>query len=163
MNADAFRHLYAYHMAENRLLWRVCSRLPDEVFEAPSDYSHGSIRNQLVHLMEVDEGWFNELRGMTEQPDVDPATTATRDAIRARWDATEADMQAWLDQLTDERLPTRPLPGEDAELPVWLVLIHVMNHATDHRAQVYRLMHDLGAGIGRPQDYAFYGYEHPAP
>ena len=40
------------------------------------------------------------------------------------------------------------------------VLIHVVNHATDHRAQTLRQLADLGVKT-YPQDYVFYAYEHP--
>lgn len=167
MNADAFRHLFAYHHAENQLLWRVCAALPDETFAHATGYSHGSIRDQLVHLMDVEEAWFSDLRGVVP-PDTDDAAGAPGDPtdrarLRARWDAIEAATRAWLAELRDDRLMDRPLQGEDAELRVWQVLVHVVNHGTDHRAQVNRALHDLGVGIGRPQDYVFYAYEHPAP
>jgi uncharacterized damage-inducible protein DinB len=38
------------------------------------------------------------------------------------------------------------------------VLLHVGNHGTDHRAQILRLLSDLGLKTG-PQDYVFYIYD----
>ncbi len=29
--------------------------------------------------------------------------------------------------------------------PAWQVILHVVNHGTDHRAQVLRVLHDIGA------------------
>ena len=56
MNAQAFRHFYDYHFSENRKLWdRYVSQLSDEQFSQQATYSHGSVRDQLVHLMSVDE------------------------------------------------------------------------------------------------------------
>jgi uncharacterized damage-inducible protein DinB len=56
MNADAFRHLYDYHFAENRKIWDAyITPLSQEQFTQAVSYSHGSVRNQIVHLMEVDE------------------------------------------------------------------------------------------------------------
>jgi predicted N-acetyltransferase YhbS len=40
------------------------------------------------------------------------------------------------------------------------VLLHVVNHGTDHRAQLLRSLHDLGLETSS-QDYIFYVYEHP--
>jgi uncharacterized damage-inducible protein DinB len=51
-------------------------------------------------------------------------------------------------------------PEEDKELTVWQVLLHVANHATDHRAQLLRSLHDLGVET-KSQDYIFYVYENP--
>ncbi len=70
-------------------------------------------------------------------------------------------MRAYLTGLRDEMLFTKPFPpGEDEVLVVWQVLIHVVNHGTDHRAQILRLLNDLGFTTG-PQDYIFYAYDHP--
>jgi len=66
--------------------------------------------------------------------------------------------------LQDEALFDRPIqePEEDKNLIVWQVLLHVINHGTDHRAQLLRTLHDLGATTSS-QDYIFYVYEHGNP
>jgi uncharacterized damage-inducible protein DinB len=56
-------------------------------------------------------------------------------------------------------LSTKPLSGEDKDLLLWQVLLHVANHGTDHRAQALRTLHDLGVET-TSQDYIFYVYEH---
>lgn len=58
MNADAFRHFYAYHFAENRKIWEYATQLTDEQFTQAVAYSHGSVRDQIVHLISCDEIWF---------------------------------------------------------------------------------------------------------
>jgi len=114
----------------------------------------------MVHLMNVDHTWFCGLRGV-EIPDwVDPETLSDRETIRAHWDTVEQHMRGYLAALTDEMLPAKPLEGEDKDLTVWQVLLHVVNHGTDHRAQVLRLLHDLGVKTVS-QDYIFYVYDHP--
>jgi hypothetical protein len=40
------------------------------------------------------------------------------------------------------------------------VLLHVGNHGTDHRAQLLRLLNDLGVTTVS-RDYIFYVYDHP--
>jgi uncharacterized damage-inducible protein DinB len=159
MNADAFRHVYNYHFAWNRLIWeRYVSQLSDEQLTQPVDYSLGSVRDQLVHLMEVDEAWFCDLRGADFRAPLDPAQGDDRAAIRARWDAVEGDMRGYLEALRDDMLFDKPLEGEDAGLALWQILLHVINHGTDHRAQVLRVLHDLGVET-TSQDYVFYAYE----
>lgn len=158
MNADAFRHVYAYHFAENRGLWDSCvAYLSDEQFARSLDYSQGSVREQIFHLIGVDDVWFSDLRGV-EIVGLDPAGGPDRARIRTYWDKVEADMQAYLALLRDDMLFTQPLEGEDAGLFLWQVLLHVVNHGTDHRAQLLRLLHDLGAET-TSQDYVFFAYD----
>jgi uncharacterized damage-inducible protein DinB len=50
--------------------------------------------------------------------------------------------------------------GEDKDLILWQVLLHVVNHGTDHRAQALRMLNDLGVKTVS-QDYIFYVNDHP--
>ncbi len=153
MNADAFRHLYDYHFTINRKIWDQCIvPLPDELFTREATYSMGSVRNQVVHLLNIDERWFSGLRGAPLPDFIDPTTYPTKPLIRAKWDQVEADMRAYLADLRDDQLMDHPF-GDS--LQRWQVLIHVANHGTDHRAQLLALLNSLGVETF-PQDYFFF-------
>ncbi len=164
MNADAFRYFYNYHFAENRSLWdRYITSLAHEQFGQAAAYSHGSVRDQIVHLLDVDDVWFSELQGIEPLDPLPDATGADdRASIRAHWDKVEQKVRAYLADLQDEMLFTRPItePDEDQNLIVWQVLLHVVNHATDHRAQILRQLNDLGVATVS-QDFIFHVYDHP--
>ena len=70
-------------------------------------------------------------------------------------------MCRYLAELRDDSLFDKPIeePEEDKNLIVWQVLLHVVNHGTDHRAQLLRLLNDLGVKT-ESQDYIFYVYDH---
>jgi uncharacterized damage-inducible protein DinB len=162
MNANAFRFFYDYHFAENRKIWdEYITPLTSEQFTQNAGYSHGSVRDQIVHLMNVDEVWFAELRGVDIQEQIEPAAIDDRESIRARWDSVEQTMRDYLAGLRDDRLFEKPItePDEDKDLILWQVLLHVANHGTDHRAQLLRLLHDLGVKT-TSQDLIFYVYDH---
>ncbi len=162
MNANPFRHLYEYHFSENRHMWDAyIGPLSYEQFTQPVEYSHGSIRNQVLHLLSVDEGWFLELQNLEPSPPFPEPGSDDRALIRSYWDKVEQMMRSYLTQLTDEMLSTRPIAfEEDKNLLVWQVLLHVANHGTDHRAQILRVLHDMGVKT-MSQDYIFYVYDHP--
>ena len=160
MNADAFRHFYDYHFSENRKLWDSCvTLLSDDQFTQPVDYSRGSVRDQILHIISCDALWFSALRGVEIPEDLHPKDFPDRESIRAHWDSVEQDMRAYLTELRDDVLFHKPLEGEDKDLMLWQVLLHVANHGTDHRAQLLRLLNDLGVKTSY-QDYIFYMYEH---
>jgi uncharacterized damage-inducible protein DinB len=162
MNADAFRYLYEYHFSENRSLWdRLVMPLTDEQFLRPSAYSVGSVRNQTVHLMNVEDTWFSPLRGEEVPEWLVAEDFPDRATIRAYWDGVEQRMREVLAGLSDDMLFEKPFgPGEDENLILWQVLIQVVNHGTDHRAQVLRLINDLQVKTP-PQDFIFYVFDHP--
>jgi uncharacterized damage-inducible protein DinB len=162
MNADAFRNLFGYHFNENRTVWdKYVALLSDEQFTQEVGYSHGSVRNQIVHIMNVDEAWFTGLRGVEFVDGPAPESFVDRDAIRSQWDVVEQHMRDYLSTLRDEMLLQKPFAeGEDKDLILWQVLIQVATHGTDHRAQLLRLLNDLGVKTVS-QDYIFYAYDHP--
>ena len=161
MNADAFRHFYGYHFTENRNVWdKYVTPLSQEQFTQDAGYSHGSVRNQIVHLMSVDDTWFSGLRGVALPESLDPADFDDRATIRAHWDSVEQSMRDYLAKLRDDMLFEKPFAeGEDKDLILWQVLLHVANHGTDHRAQLLRSLNDLGVKTVS-QDYIFYVYDH---
>ncbi len=162
MNADAFRQLYNYHFAENRKTWdQYVLSLSAEQFRQPVEYSQGSVREQIVHLMSVDEVWFSELRNAAPGEPFPDAGLDDRETLRAQWDGIEKMMRAYLADLLDGMLFETPIqePEEDKALVVWQVLLHVVNHGTDHRAQLLRCLHDMGVKT-TSQDYIFYVYDH---
>jgi uncharacterized damage-inducible protein DinB len=161
VNANAFRHFYDYHFTENRHIWdEYIPALSGEQFTQIAHYSHGSVRNQIVHMISADDTWFSALRGVEIPESLNPADFDDRKLIRAHWDRVEQSMRLYLAALRDEMLFEKPFAeGEDKDLILWQVLLHVANHGTDHRAQVLRLLNDLGVKTVS-QDYIFYVYEH---
>jgi uncharacterized damage-inducible protein DinB len=161
MDTNAFRHFYNYHFAENHKIWNsFIVPLSYEQFTQPAAYSHGSVRDQIVHLMSCDDTWFSELRGIEPSEPLPPAGFDDREIIRNRWDDIEQMMREYLAGLQDDILFYKPIeePAEDKDLIVWQVLLHVVNHGTDHRAQILRLLNDLGVET-TSQDYIFYVYD----
>jgi hypothetical protein len=104
MNADAFRHFYNYHFAENRKIWdSYVTPLSPEQFRQDVAYSHGSVRDQIVHLISADEIWFSELRGVEPSEPFPPANFGDRESIRAHWASVEQDMRDYLAELRDDK------------------------------------------------------------
>lgn len=149
MDADMIRELYDYHMALNRRIWNECvMQLTDDQFTEQVNYSHGSIRSQMVHMMSVDRRWFAGLEG-EEIGHLYPDDFPDRVAVRASWDEIETGMSRYLATLTADMLrqPVRFVSNRMGEVEIipWEVLVHVVNHGTDHRAQVLAMLHQLGA------------------
>ena len=109
MNADAFRNFFNYHIAENRKIWEQhIMSLSQEQFERPVEYSIGSIRDHVVHMMSVDDTWFCGLQGLDIPEPLNTAEFSSRDKIRTYWDSVEKRMLSYLDALQDETLFHKP-------------------------------------------------------
>jgi len=160
MNADRFRRYYDYHFSLNRKLWDECIvPLTDEQFTRKVEYSVGSARNQVVHMMNIDDRWFSGLRGEPVPVFVNFEDYPDRVQIRQKWDAVEARMRDYLKELNDEDLSSQPFMSDNDPTELWQILLHVANHGTDHRAQLLRILSELGVKTF-PQDYIIYVWEH---
>ena len=135
--------MLAYNDALHRRMWESIQQLSDEQFIEEVDFSHGSVRNQMVHLAGVDGRW---LRGLKELPDARtfrpaPAEYPTWQSTFQLWDQVSAEVIGYASGLDDAALLYTP---ERMYGPRWQVLLHMVNHGTDHRAQVLRILHDFG-------------------
>src|ERR1700753_932326 len=93
MNAASFRHIYDYHFTINRKLWdQAIMPLADEQFMRSMAYGVGSVRNQVVHMMNIDDRWFSGLRGEPVPDFLNPEPFTDRAAIRQQWNDVEERM-----------------------------------------------------------------------
>jgi uncharacterized damage-inducible protein DinB len=164
MRASEIQELIAYNYALYRRLWESIDRLTDEQYIEPIAYSYGSIRNHMVHLMSNDERW---LATATSQPLPDhlrPEAFPNRAVTREKWDSVESMVLTAVQQMDDAAvareldIPARRRPGgERVPFPttVWRILMHVVNHGTEHRVQLLRMLYDFGAPTFE-QDYMIY-------
>lgn len=162
MHIAMLRHFVAYHIAENATLWTYVDQLSADQYVADIAYAHGSIRNQLVHMLSVDATWLAGLRGLPIPEPLDPMQYDAPHQLKAQWDVLAQQLLAYVSALSAADLMTQPLTDEDANLYVGQVLLHLVNHGTDHRAQLLRCLHDAGVKTVS-QDYIFYAYDVPFP
>ena len=144
LDVDMVRTLVAYHHALNQRVCDSVDQVAEEQFVGPLGYSRGSLRDQMVHMANTDAGW---LRGLKELPDarqyrLEPGDYPTAESVRALWVATAEELRAYVSSLTSDELVRTP---EGLPATVWQVLLHLVNHGTDHRAQILRIVHDYGA------------------
>ena len=162
MQAQMLRHFVAYHIAENATLWSYVDQLSADQMVADIAYAHGSIRNQLVHMLSVDATWLAGLKGLPIPEPLDPTQYDSPMLLKAQWDDVAQQLHTYVMALSDTDVMTQPLTDDDANLYVWRVVLHLVNHGTDHRAQVLRCVHDAGVKTVS-QDYIFYAYDYPIP
>ncbi len=161
MNAAHYRRLIDYSYWAHRRVWDCIMKLSDEQFTRPSDYSIGSLHAQVVHTLSSEDLWLRRVRGEAPTPAFESTDTyPTRAAIRARWDEVEAAWRAFGAALTDDQLEQpftfRSITGNKVRTQfVWEGVTQILNHATDHRAQILALIHQVG-GATVEQDFIFY-------
>ena len=152
---EIMQQMIDYHYTFWDKVWESIMTLTDEQFGADIPYSHGSIRNHMVHVAAVDIGWVRGLQGIKRE-DQPPRPQAedfpTRESVRELCAKTEKHVRDYIATLSEDDLSVRP---EHMPMTIAHTILHIVNHGTDHRAQVLRALHDAGADTF-DQDLAFY-------
>ena len=159
MTPALFQRLFDYHYARLRAVWESIMQLSEAQFVQEVAYSHGSLRNQIVHLIDDDLSWILRIEGKQHQP-LNADDLISRDAVFAEFVKIEsyvATFIATLDEVTlNKNLVWQPpMTMHSHTVSGREILLHVINHGTDHRAQILRILHDLGAPTF-DQDYMGY-------
>lgn len=143
-SSEMIQTLFAYHYELYDRVWDSIDGLTKAQFMQEDAYSRGSLHHQMLHVANADGRWLRGLQGDPEarQYTLSPADYPTRVAVRQIWDETRQAVTAYVAALTDDDL-AQMAPGMMG--PNWQVLVHIVNHGTDHRAQILRQLHDLGA------------------
>lgn len=141
MKTDLITALYDYTFWAYARVWACIEPLSDEQFVSEIDYSIGSVRNQMLHVVGASLRWMGRLTGGEVPQRLVFTDYPTKAAARARWDEAEYAIQsvvrAFSDAQLDETVPwSLETRGIVAATPRWQVLLHVANHATDHRSQI---------------------------
>lgn len=142
MELELIKTFIEYHIDLTRRVWDSIDQISEEQFLADDAYSRGSIRNLMVHLASTDRRW---LAGLKNQPDVGHLNFEdflTRTEAHQAFEQVVKDLNEYANFLTAEELNQNP---NDLPNPRWVVLLHIINHGTDHRSTVLQKLHELGA------------------
>lgn len=153
MDVNSLRFLYEYnYWARDRILRQV-EKLSPAQFLAASDYSRGSVRDTLVHVLSAEWVWRVRCQeGISPPALLDAGEFATCAALTERWRSEETRMRAYLADLTDAALPGvihyRRTGGETQQDVLWHLLVHVVNHGTEHRSVLAERLTGYGFSPG---------------
>jgi uncharacterized damage-inducible protein DinB len=146
MNAKEIRKIFDYNFWAFERVWECICQISDEQFVQPIDYSTGSIRNIVAHIMSANRNWMGQLQDTPTLTRLVYEDFIVLSQTKTKWDELRKEFMDFLDSLTQEQLdesvnwelPARGLKFSNLR---WEILLHVANHATDHRAQILAILH----------------------
>jgi len=160
---DYFSYLIGYHITTQRRIWKSIDQITDDQFLADIDYSIGSIRNHVVHLAGVEERWLARMKGIPVPPVPAYTDFMTRESAFQRWEPISLALQSYIDSLSPDLLDVviefdMPNRGGLRTSTRARILTQIINHGTDHRAQILPILKRFNAPTFE-QDYILYTWE----
>jgi uncharacterized damage-inducible protein DinB len=153
VNKSELLFLFDYnYWANNRILQTAADVAPEQL-EQDVNLSHGSVLRTLVHAMSAEWVWRKRLQESVSPAGLlDPDNFTTLEVLRDRWDAEEKAMREFLNGLTDEaihqKVSYKNLQGTAFTHTMWQLLVHVVNHGTQHRSEAAHFLTQFGHSPG---------------
>jgi uncharacterized damage-inducible protein DinB len=152
--------LIHYNFWADEHILNACGGLPEADFTRPidPDPGWGSLRGILAHALDAEMGWRAVLEGRNAAFELTAADFPDVGSLRERWAAERDAWLAYAAGLSDEQLNQSIGPNHDPEMSAWQVIIHVVNHGTQHRAEAAAFLTGLGRSPGE-LDFDVYLFE----
>lgn len=152
MKKDLVEVMVGYNRWRNHLLLNKAEGLDATTLAAPRPFPSGSLIGTFVHAMGAEQIWTQRLRGSAQTAFPKPGDFAGLDVLAARWRAVESELSALVEGLSEAALETvyefRRLNGDLMRHRVWESLLHVVNHGTQHAAEIGAMLTELGRSPG---------------
>ena len=153
MQADEIRFLFAYDRWATQRVLATLHGLDTDLWARPNVVGERGLGGVLVHQLGAAQRWRHGFQGSDEEPEPELEPLPTVDELRERWEAEWAAVDEWLATMT-EGFVAYVREG----IPVWQMLVHVINHGTQHRSEVAALLTAEGRSPGE-LDLIFFAEE----
>jgi len=140
MQPDEIKLLYDYSYWANERILKAAAGVSAEQYNAPYPVSHGSLRATLVHTLGAEIVWRERCQeGVSPTALMKEDDLPTLEKLVDLWKREEMAMRSYIDALSQEDL-LHPLEyhntkGVGFSNVLWRILVHVVNHGTQHRAE----------------------------
>jgi uncharacterized damage-inducible protein DinB len=155
MVEDILVKLFEHNNWANQQIIRACAALTDEQLDAePQSATHGSLRNTLFHLVSSQRGYLALLTLPVEERRLGaPAITNLAESAQKSGEGLLALIEEGAAKFPTARLQTT----DGYYVEPWVVMVQIINHATEHREQIKSMLSALG--VAPPEldgwDYGF--------
>ncbi|MBI5464585.1 MAG: DinB family protein [Ignavibacteriales bacterium] len=141
------RELYAYDRWADMRMLQALEHATEAHWNQDLKSSHGGLHGTLHHLIGANVIWLQRWQGKPPQAlKIDEVPTVA--SIKSVLESYHADVQRFLDSLTQERLEGqihyKDLKGNAYAQPLYQLMQHKVNHSTYHRGQVTAMLRMLG-------------------
>lgn len=144
MPTDTLTTLFSHNLWANMGIFECCASLTDEQLDATISGTFGTIRETLQHITTSEQSYFSRIS--TGQPlrRPDDALPPTMAEMLASIQTTGAGFITWAPTVLASDMVRIDWDGTPRDVPKTIILTQVINHATEHRAQIMAILTQLG-------------------
>lgn len=145
MQPDEIRFLFACDRWATRRVLAALDGLDKAVWSQTQIVGERGLGGILIHHLGASQRWRVSLQsqGDDEGPEPERESLLTIDELKDRWATEWTAVDAWLATLTDGFIAY-----VHEGVPIWQMLVHVVNHGTQHRAEAATLLSAEGRSPG---------------
>jgi uncharacterized damage-inducible protein DinB len=136
--------LYRYGTWATGRILEEAAHLSTAEFTQDAPGGSASVRDTLVHLVWGEDLWLARMREAPSPVHPDPNDFPDLATIRSRWEDVDSAMIRFVNQLTvydlDRYVSYVNSLDETWEYPIWQMLMHQANHATQHRSELAMML-----------------------
>lgn len=142
MDGNILARLFEHNNWANLQIIRACLALADELLDAePLSATKGSIRDTLSHLVSSQRSYLALLTLPVESRPTGPVAFAElQESARISGEGLLALAREEPGSVPQARLQTR----DGYYVEAWVVMVQVINHATEHREQIKSMLSAMG-------------------
>jgi uncharacterized damage-inducible protein DinB len=142
MSGNILAKLFVHNNWANDQIIRACYTLSDEQLDAePQSATKGNIRQTLTHLVSSQQGYLSLLTLPVEaRSKVRPVFAELQESAHNSGEGLLALARDEANQSLNARLQTT----DGYSVEPWVVMLQVINHATEHREQINSMLTALG-------------------
>ena len=150
MNKSEISTFIRFNFWANERILTMCQQLSNDDFvcDVTPDPGWGSLRGILAHTLDVEFGWRSVLMSQDADIILDASDFPDAAALIARWETEKAAWLEFLEGLDDESLNAGYGDNPETSAKVWQIIMHVMMHGVQHRAEAATFLTALGHSPG---------------
>lgn len=139
--------LLHHHLWANLRLLDTCATLSEEQLDASAPGTFGSIRDTLLHIVSAEQGYLIRLTGRQPErrfkSDDNPSIAELQEQTRQNGEA----LLALAAEMRASDMVEAEWDGQRWRFPASVLLVQVINHATEHRTNVTTILAQQGVNL----------------
>ena len=152
MNLEYTRLLYDYHLWANRRVRDTAAPLTTEQLAKPRGPDRASIHGTLVHTLSGQWIWLSRWKGNSPSKVLNPQAYPDLAAVNTHWEAHDRELIDFVAALDETQLARTVqyanTQGKPMAFPLWQLMLHQVNHGTQHRSELALWLTELGHSPG---------------